>query len=303
MHLDKADLLAFFVEVIDYLAQGLAYGAHGDYHTLSIRRAVIVERLVVAAGEGAYLLHIIFDDVGERHVSGVAGLSVLEEYVVILAGVADGGVLRVQGMLSEALNSVPVQHLAQVVVIQHLDLLYLMGGTEAVEEMLHGDAAADGAEMGHCTHIHAFLHAGGRQLCPACLTAGHDIGLIAKNRNAQSCNASGRHMHYAGQLHTCYTVHWRYHQHQALRRRVGAGERTGFQRTLHCAAGAGLCLHLHQLRRLTEQVLFTVGGPLVHMVRHGAGRSYGVDRRNLGKRIRYIRGGFVAVHGLERLFC
>ena len=63
----------------------------------------------------------------------------LEEGVVVLAAVADGGVLGVERAVTELLQLVPVEHLAQVLVIQHVDLLDLVAGAEAVKEVLHGD--------------------------------------------------------------------------------------------------------------------------------------------------------------------
>ena len=84
----------------------------------------------------------------------------LEEGVRVLDGVADRGMLAVQGPGLEAADGVPVHQAAHVVVVQHLDLLDLMGGSEALEEVLEGDAALDGGEMGHGAQVHALLHAG-----------------------------------------------------------------------------------------------------------------------------------------------
>ena len=72
--------------------------------------------------------------------------------------------LGAQGMILEALNSVPIQHLAQILIVQNLDLLNLVRGPEAIEEMLEGDGALDGGQVGNGSHIHSLLHAGRSQL-------------------------------------------------------------------------------------------------------------------------------------------
>ena len=65
--------------------------------------------------------------------------------------------------------------------------------------------------------------------------------------------------------------------------------------------GAGLGLELHQLHRLAEDILHASGGPLIHVVCHGAGGRDGVDRRHFRERVGDIGGCLVAVHGLEFL--
>ena len=103
----------------------------------------------------------------------------------------------------------------------------------------------------------------------------------------------------AGQLLAGDLVHIGDHQQQALRSGVGGGQSAGAQRAVNGAGGAGLRLHLDHLDLGAEDVLQAVGGPLVHKVGHGGGRGDGVDGRHFGKRIGYMRGGVVAVHGLH----
>ena len=107
------------------------------------------------------------------------------------------------------------------------------------------------------------------------------------------------YVHNTGQHGACHTEHRRDHQQQTLRCGVGAGQRTGFQRAMHCASSTGFCLHFNQFYRLAEQILFAVCGPFVNVVCHGAGRGDGVNGSNFSKRIRDIRSSFVAVHCFE----
>ena len=106
-------------------------------------------------------------------------------------------------------------------------------------------------------------------------------------------------MEHPGQQLAGQLIHIGDHQQQALRGGVGGGERTGGQRTVDGAGGAGLGLHLHHLYRLAEDILPAGGGPLVHVIRHGAGRGDGIDPRHLGKGVGHVGGGGIAVHGFE----
>ena len=293
--LDHADLLAALGEVIDDLVQGLADGAHGDDHALGVGCAVVVEQLVVTAGQLADGVHLLLDDLRQSVVGGVAGLAGLEEGVGVLQGGADGGVLGVEGVVAEALHGVPIQQLAQLVVVQQLDLLDLMAGAEVHE----GDGALDGAQVGDAADVHAFLHGGGGQHGKAGLTAGHGVGVIAEDGDGVGADGTGGDVHDARQHGTGNAEHGRDHQHQALGGGVGGGQRAGLQRAVHGAAGAGLGLELHQLHGLAEEVLFAVGGPVVDVVGHGAGRGDGVDGGDFGERIAYVCGGLVAVHRFE----
>ena len=158
--------------------------------------------------------------------------------------------LRAQGVSLEPLNSVPVQHLAQVLIVQDLNLLNLVGGPETVEEVLEGDGTLDGRQVGNGSHVHALLHAGGSQLRPAGLAAGHDIGVVAENGQGMGGHGTGGDMHHAGQLRTGDPVHGRDHQQQTLRSGVGAGQGASLQRAVHRAGRTGLRLHLDQLHGL-----------------------------------------------------
>ena len=82
----------------------------------------------------------------------------LEEDIAVLVGAAHHGALGVEGAGAEVLNGLPVHHLGQVVVIPDGDLLDLVGGAEAVEEVQEGHAALDGGQVGHGGQVHDLLH-------------------------------------------------------------------------------------------------------------------------------------------------
>ena len=295
--LNHADLFALCGEVIHDFQHRLADGAHGDDHALGIGCAVVVEELVISAGEGIDGIHLLLDNLREGVVSRVAGLAGLEEGVRVLQGGADGGVLGVQSVILEVFDGIPVNNLCEVIIIEHVDLLDFVAGAEPVKEMHKWNGALDGAQMRHRAEIHTLLHACGSQLGKARLAAGHGIGMVAEDGNRVRADGSGSHVHDTGEHGTRNAVHRRDHQHQALGSCVGGSERARLQSAVHGTAGTCLALQLYELNRLAEQILFAVSGPAVNMVGHRAGRRNGIDRSNFGKRIACVCGCLVAVHG------
>ena len=147
--LHKTDLFALGIQVVDDFLCHIANGAHGHDDPLGIGGAVVVEELVVGAQLGVDLVHVLLHHGGQRVVVLVAGLAVLEEDVAILVRAAHGGALRVQAVLTEGLHGVHVAHFLQVTVVPDGDLLDLMGGPEAVEEVNKGNAALNGGQVSH----------------------------------------------------------------------------------------------------------------------------------------------------------
>ena len=136
------------VQVVDDLVSNVADGAHSHDHTVSIGCAVVVEQIVVGAQLCVDLGHVLLNNSRQSVVNAVACLTMLEEHVAVLVGAAHLGVLGVQSLLAELLHSLHVAHFLQVGVIPLLDLLVLMRGTEAVEEVQEGNLALDGCTDG-----------------------------------------------------------------------------------------------------------------------------------------------------------
>ena len=208
-------------------------------------------------------------------------------------------VLRVERVVTESLDGVHVAHLGQILVVPHGDLLDLVAGAEAVEEVDEGDLALQRGQMRHGGQIHDFLRVGFAEHGEAGLTTGHDVGVIAKNVQGVGSDATRGDVEDARELLARDLVHVRDHQEQTLRSRVGGGQSTGAEGAVHCAGSTGFGLHLDDLDRGAEDVLATLGRPLVDMVGHRAGRRNGIDSRYLGVRIRNICGRLVAVHRLK----
>ena len=297
--LHQADLLALGVQVVDDLLSHVADGAHGDDDAVRVGSAVVVEQLIVGTQLGVDLAHVLLDDLRQSVVVLVGGLAVLEEDVAVLVGAAHGGMLGVQSALAEGLNGVHVHHLGQILVVPDGDLLDLVGGAEAVEEVDEGDAALDGGQVGHRSQVHDLLHVALGQHGKAGLAAGHHVGVVAEDVQGLGGHGTGGNVEHAGQQLAGDLVHIGDHQQQALGGGIGGGQSAGGQGAVDGAGGAGLRLHLNDLHGGAEDILLALGGPLVHIVGHGAGRSDGVDAGYLSERIADVCSGVVAVHGFE----
>ena len=112
--LDKADLLAVGVQVVDDLFGHVADGAHRDNDAVGVGGAVVVEELVVGAELAVDLLHVVLDDAGDGLVVLVGGLTVLEEDVAVLVAAAHLRMVRVQRAGAELVDRLPVDHAGEV---------------------------------------------------------------------------------------------------------------------------------------------------------------------------------------------
>ena len=221
----------------------------------------------------------------------------LEEDVAVLVGAAHDRALGVERAFAEGLDRVHVDHPGQVVVVPDLDLLDLVGGAEAVEEVDEGDAALDGGQVRHGAQVHDLLRVALGEHREAGLAAGVDVGVVAEDVQRVGGDGTGRNMEDARQQFAGELIHVGDHEQQALGGGIGGGQGAGGQRAVHGARRARLGLHLHDLDGGAEDILTACGGPLVDVVGHRAGRRDRVDPRYLGKRIADMRCRGIAVHG------
>ena len=297
--LHEADLLAIGVEVVDDLLEGVAEGAHADDHAVGVCRAVVVEQVVAGAELLVDLVHVALDDLRESVIGGVAGLTMLEEDVAVLVGTTGMRVLGVEGVVAERLDGIHVEHVGKVVEVPGRNLLDLVGGAEAVEEVQERYLALDGGEMGHRREVHDLLHVALGEHGKAGLTAGHDVGVVTEDVEGVRRDRTRGHVKDAWQTLSGDLVHVRNHEEQTLRCRIGGRKGTGTERAVNGSGCASLGFHLDDVDGITEDVLQTLGRPLVNVIGHGARRRDRVDARNLGVGIGDPRCGLVAVHGLK----
>ena len=298
--LDEAQLLAPGVQVVDGLLGHVGAAAHDDDHPVGIGGAHVVEEVVGPAGEGADLLHVVLHDGGNGLIILVGRFAILEVDVGVLGRAAQVGMLGVQGPLTELLHRVVVQELTHVLIVDDLDLLDLVGGAEAVEEVDEGHGRLDGGKVGDEGQVHDLLDGGGGDHGKAGLTAGHDVALVAEDGQGVGGQGPGGHVEHAGQQLAADLIHVGDHQEQALRSREGGGQRAALEGAVDRAGSAALGLHLGDADLLAEQIDPAVGSPVVGHLRHGRRRGDGVNCGNVGKCVSHMacRGVPVDCHGL-----
>ena len=222
----------------------------------------------------------------------------LEEDVAVLVRTAHLGVLGVQGLGTERLDSLHVAHFLQVLVVPLLDLLDLVRGTETIEEVHEGNVTLDSGQVSNRGQVHDLLGVALGQHGKAGLTNSHNVAVVTEDVQGLGSNGTGRNVEDAGQLLSGDLVHVGDHQQKTLGSGKGGGDSTGTERTVDSACGAGLGLHLDDLDLVAKDVLQACSTPLVNGVGHGAGGGDGVDGSHIGERISYVRRGGIAVHRL-----
>ena len=222
--LQDTDLGAVLVHVLDGPVEGVGCGAHDDDDIGGVGSADIVEEVILAAGEGCDLVHVLLDDAGNGVIVLVRGLAALEVDVLVLAGDMDLGMLRLLGAGAEAGDELLVDQAPDVVIADLLDLLVLVAGPEAVEEVEEGHLGLECGQMGDEGHVHGLLDGGGAGHREAGLAAGHDIAVVTEDRQRLGGDGAGRDMEDAGEHLTGDLEHVRNHQKQSLRSREGRGQ-------------------------------------------------------------------------------
>ena len=296
VNLHHADLAALCVQVIDGLLDCFGSGAHDNDNFLCVRCAVVVEQLVIAAGQLVNFIHIVLDGVGHDGRLDVRALLALEIDVRVYVVTAVGRVLRVERLTAELLECFLVNETAQIFVIESFDALHLVRGAEAVKAVHECVACLDCRQVCNGCEVHRLLRRGGHQHAVAGGAAGHEVRMVAEDRVVVARDDAGRDVHDARQELAAHSVHRRDHQHEALRRGESGGERARLKRAVAGAGRAGLGLHLDNVNSRAEQVLFALCGPFVHLFRHRRGRGNGVNCCYFGERIGAVRRRCVTVH-------
>src|SRR6185369_8863185 len=98
-----------------------------------------------------------------------------KEYVGVLGGATDARAIRREAVIAESSDRFFADHRLEVVVTEHRDLIDLVRGTEAVEEMEEGDAAFERGGMGNGGKIVRFLDRSRAEHGESGLAASHHI--------------------------------------------------------------------------------------------------------------------------------
>ena len=137
---------------------------------------------------------------------------------------------------------------------------------------------------------------------PTGRSGGHDIAVIAKNREALRGEAAGRDVKYDRGQFARDLVHVRNHQQQTLTGGEGCTQRTGLQRTVQRASRATLRLHLDHGWPRAPEVRFAFAGPLIGEFAHAARGGDRVDGDDLAGFECDGGDGFTSVDGDLAMF-
>ncbi len=192
-------------------------------------------------------------------------------------------------------DQIVVDHRPDLVVGEQRQLVDLVRGAKAVEEMDERDARLEGRGLSDQGEIVRFLHRAGGELGEPGRPHRHDVGVVAEDREALGGERARGDVEHRGRQLAGDLEHVGDHQQQALRGREGRGQRAGLKRAVDRARRAGLALHLHDVRDVAPDVGLALARPLVGQLGHRRGRRDRVDGADLVHPIGDVGRGLIAV--------
>ena len=291
-----ADLLAARGQDFGDLVHGLGTGSHQHNHALGVGIAGVLEQLVAPARQLGQRLHLALDDSGAGVVEAIGGLARLKEHVRVLGGPAQHRPIRREPAAAMLVDRRLANQRAQVIVAELLDLGDLVRGAEAIEEVQKGDAGLQRRRVSDGGHVVCLLDGVRAQEGESGLAAGHDVRVVAEDRQGMRGERAGRHVHREGRELAGDLVHVGDHQQQALRGREGGRERARLQRAVDGAGRAPFRLHFRELGNGSPEVRLLPARPLVADLRHRTAWCDRVDGNRLARPVGDRGDGLVAVH-------
>ena len=268
VHLEKTDLLALLDERVNRLVERVAARAHRDHHVLRVGGADVVVELVRAARELREAIHVLLDDRRRRIVELVADFAELERDVRVRRRAAHRRVLRIERALAEVLHILLVDHLADHVRRDLVDLLDLVRGAETVEEVKERNLRGERRGVRDHRHVVRLLHGVRAEHRETGLAARHHVTVVAEDAQRVGRERAGGNMEHGRGEFASDLVHIRDHQQETLRRRKGRRKRTRGKRTVDRTSSATLGFHLHDGRDGTPDVRLAHRGKFVARFRH-----------------------------------
>ncbi len=120
-YLEHAQLFAARVQILDSLLRDLAARAHNDDHTVGVRRADVVEQVILPPDDLGKLVHRFLDNARRGEIERIHCLARLKVHVGVLRGAANAGTIRRERASAMRLHQAVVNHRADVVLAQLLD--------------------------------------------------------------------------------------------------------------------------------------------------------------------------------------
>ncbi|MNL10879.1 hypothetical protein D3C87_1316940 [compost metagenome] len=263
---------------------------------------MVLHQPVVAAGEGSQLVHALLHPGRHRLVEGVDALAGLEIGIRVLGGAAHHRMIRVERPGAVSAHPVVVDKGPDLVPMQGGDLVHLVGGAKAVEEVDKGHPALQGDAVGNQGQVLRLLHRAGGEHGKAGAARRHHVLMVAKDREPLRRQGSGRHMEYRRGQFTGDLVHVGQHQHQPLTGGEGGGERPRLQGAVYSAGSSSFALHLHHCGDVAPEVGLSLRRPGIGQFGHGRARGDGVDGTDFTQLVRHPGRGFVAIDHDQFMF-
>lgn len=234
-----------------------------------------------------------FDDSVEL----VGSLARLEIYVRILRRSAGNWRLGIEASAAERFKCVLVEQRSDCLLVHEFDLLDFVRSPETVEEVQERDTAFQRDDMRHSGKVHNLLYRRGGEHRESGLARGHDVLMVAENRQRLCRKSAGGNVEHTGQKLSCYLVHIGNHQQKTLRCSERGGQRSGLQRTVNGSGRSGFGLHLDNLDRFAENILAPDGSPLIDQLGHRGRRGNRVDCSHFAEHIGDMGRSIVTVAG------
>ena len=230
--LDHAHALTPLQQPLHGLLRHLGAGTHQHQHPFGLRMADVFVGSVQPSGEGAELAHRLLDQIRHRGVEGIRRFAGLKEGVGVLRRAAQHRTIGRQRASPRSGDQLVGQHGSQHLVVEHFDLGHFVRSAEAIEEVQEGNPGAQSRDLGDQRLVLRLLDRAGGKQGEAGLTAGHDVRVVAEDRQRVGGDGARRDVddgrgELAGDLE-----HVRDHQQQALRRGEGGGQSARLQRAI-----------------------------------------------------------------------
>ncbi len=262
---------------------------------------MVVHQPVAPACPLGQLVHDLLDDPGQSQVVRVRSLTGLEEHIGVLRRPADDRGFRREAAATEGEDILIADQGPQIVVFEKGDLVDLVRGSEAVEEVEERHARPERGGMRHEGEVVRLLDGAGREHRPPRRPGVHHVAVVTEDREGVSSESASSDVDDRGCQLAGDLEHVRNHQEESLRRREGRRQGTLLEGAVHRTRRAALGLHLDHVGNLAPQVRPFRGRPVVGVLRHRRGGGDREDRDHLAHRIRDARGRFVAVEALPPL--
>ena len=212
MHRQHADLFSLGVQVVDDFLDRFTHRTHGNDQAFGVRRAMIIEQGIFAAGQFGDFGHIALDDFRQFFPVTIGYFALLEVDVRVLHAAAQRRMIRVERPAAEFVHRTIVQEACQFVIFENFDLLHFVGSPEPIKEVQERHPTLNRRQMGDCRQIHHLLHAAFGQHGEAGLPRRHNVGMIAENADRIGADDPGADMEYARQQFAGDFVHVGNHQ-------------------------------------------------------------------------------------------